>query len=146
MTTGKTIALIRWTFVGKVTSLFFNMLFRLVIDFNPRSKCLLISWLQLLSAVILEPKMIQSVTFSILCPSICNELMGPDAMILVFWMLSFKLTFSLSSRDYLVPLHFLSLQWCHLYMWRCWYFSWKPWFWLVIHPARHFPWCILHRS
>ena len=85
MTTGKTRALARWTFVGKVMSLLFNMLSRLVIAFLPRSKCLLkISWLQSPSAVILEPKKIKSVTVSIVYPSICHEVMGPDAMILVF--------------------------------------------------------------
>ena len=89
-TTGKTKALIRWTFVGKVMSLLFNMLSRLVIDFLPRSKHLLISP----SAVILEPRIIKSVTVS---PSICHEVMGLYAMILVFQMLSFKPTFSLSS-------------------------------------------------
>ena len=83
MTSGKTIALTRWTFVGKVTSLLFNMLSRLVITFLPRSKCLLISWLQLLSAVILEPKKIKPVSASTFSPSICHEVMGPDAMILV---------------------------------------------------------------
>ena len=110
MTTGKTIALTRWTFVDKVMSLLFNMLSRLVITFHPRSKCLLISWLQSPSAVILEPRKIKSATDSTVSPSICHELMGPDAMILVFWMLSFKPTFhsplSLSSRGSLV-LHFL---------------------------------------
>ena len=73
------------------------MLSRLVIAFLPRSKCLLISWLQSPSAVILEPKKRKSVTISIVSPSICHEVMGPDAMILVFWMLSFKPTFSHSS-------------------------------------------------
>ena len=97
MTTGKTIALTRWSFVGKVMSLLFNMPFRLVIAFLLRSKHLLISWLQLPSAVILEPKKIQPVTVFIISPSICHEVMGPGAMILVFWMLSFKPTFSLSS-------------------------------------------------
>ena len=77
----KNIALTRWTFVGKVMSLLFNMLSRLVIAFLPKSKCLLISWLQSPSAVILEPQKIKSVTVS---PSICYEVMGPDAMILVF--------------------------------------------------------------
>ena len=81
MTTGKTIALTRWTFVGKVMSLLFNMLSRLVITFLPRGKHLLISWLQLPSAVILEPKKIKSVTVSI---SIGHKVMGPDAMILIF--------------------------------------------------------------
>ena len=94
--TGKTIALTRWTFVGKVMSLLFNMLYRLVISFLPRSKHLLISWLQSPSAVILEPKKMKSVTVSIVSPSICYEVMEPDAMIFVFWMLSFKPAFSLS--------------------------------------------------
>ena len=81
MTTGKTITLTRWTFVGKVMSLYFNMLSRLVIAFLPRSKGLLISWLQSPSAVILEPPKIKSVTVSFVSPSICHEVMGPDAMI-----------------------------------------------------------------
>ena len=96
MTTGKTIALTRQTFVDKVMSLLFNTLSRLVITFLPRSKCLLISWLQSPSAVILEPPKIKSVTISTVSPSISHELMGPDAMIFVFWILSFKPTFSLS--------------------------------------------------
>ena len=90
VTTGKTIALTKRIFVGKVTSLLFNMLSRLVIAFLPRSKCLLITWLQSLSAVILEPKKIKSVMVSIISPSICHEVMEPGAMIFVFWMLSFK--------------------------------------------------------
>ena len=81
MTTGKTIALIIWTFVGKAMSLLFNMLYWFVIAFLPRSKYFIISWLQSPSAVILEPKKIKSVTVS---PSVCHEVMGPDAMILVF--------------------------------------------------------------
>ena len=101
MTTGKIIALTRWTFVGKVMSLFFNMLSRLVITFLPRSKHLLISWLQSPSAVILEPKQIKSVIVSTVSPSISHEVMGPDAMILVFWMLIFKPTFSLSSSTFI---------------------------------------------
>ena len=84
MTTGKTIALTRHTFVGKVMSLLFSMLSRLVIAFLPRSKHLLISWLQSPYAVILEPLKIKAVTVSIVSPSICHEVMGPDAMILVF--------------------------------------------------------------
>ena len=111
MTTGKTIALTRWTFVGKVTSLFFNMLYRLVIAFLPGSKRLSISLLQSPSAVILESKKIKSVTVSIVSTSICHEVMGLDAMIFVFWMLSFKSAFhshlSLSSRGSFVPLCFL---------------------------------------
>ena len=85
MTTGKTIVLTRWTFVGKPMSLLFNMLSRLVITFLPRSKCLLISWLQSPSAVILEPRKIKSATVSTVSPYISHEVMGPDAMILVFW-------------------------------------------------------------
>ena len=84
MTTGKTIALTMQTFVGKVMSLVFNVLSRLIITFLPRSKRLLIYWLQSPSAVILEPKKIKSVTVSIVSPSICHEVMGPDAMIFVF--------------------------------------------------------------
>ena len=97
MTPGETIALTRRTFVDKVMFLLFNMLSRLVIALLPRSKHLLISWLQSPSAVILEPKNILSVTVSIIFPSICHEAMRLDAMILVFWMLNFKPTFSLSS-------------------------------------------------
>ena len=84
MTIGKTMALTRWTFVGKVTSLFLNMLCRFVIAFLPRSKCLLISWLQSRPAVILENKRIKSDTVSIFPPSIYPEVMGPDAMVLDF--------------------------------------------------------------
>ena len=101
MTTGKTIALTRWTFVGKVLALLFNMLSRLVIAFLPRNTCLLISWLQSPSAVILEPTKIKSVTVSIVSPSICREVMRQVAMIFVFWVLSFKPVFSLSSFTYI---------------------------------------------
>ena len=90
MTTGKTITLTRRTFVGKAMSLLFNMLSRLVITFQPRSKHLLISWLQSPSAVILEPKNIKSDTVSTVSPPIFHEVMGPDAVILVFWMLIFN--------------------------------------------------------
>ena len=123
MTTEKTIALTRWTFAGKIMSLLFNMLPRLVIAFLPRSKLLLNSWLQSLSAEILEPPKIKSLTLSIVSPSIWHEVMGLDAMILVFWILSFKpafffflmlsfkttfsLPFSFSSRGSLVLLCFL---------------------------------------
>ena len=84
MTTGKNIPLTIWTFVGKVMSLLYKMWSRFVIAFLPRSKRLLISWLQSPSAVTLEPKKIKSDTVSIVSPSICHEVMGPDAMILVF--------------------------------------------------------------
>ena len=103
MTTGKTIALTRWTFVSKVLSLLFNMLSRFVTAFLPRSNHLLISCLQSLSSVILEPKKMQSASVSF-SPSICPEVMGPDAMILVFLVLSFKLAFSLSSFTFIKSL------------------------------------------
>ena len=108
MTTGKTIALTRWSFVGK-GPLLFNMLSKLVITFLPKSKHLLISWLHPPSAVIFEPTKIKSVIVSIVSPSICYEVMGQDAMIFVFSMLGFKPTFSLSlsSRGSLVLLRFL---------------------------------------
>ena len=109
MTTGKTIAFTRQTFVGKVMSLFFNMLSRLVKTFLPRNKCLLISWLQPPFAVILEPPQKKSDTLSTVSQSICHEVMGPDAMILVFWMLSFKPTFSLSSFTFIRRLFSSSL-------------------------------------
>ena len=94
MTTGKTIALTIWNFAGKVMSLLFNMLSKLVLAFLPRSKHLLISWLQSPLTVILEPRKTKSVT---VFRSICHEVMGRDVMIFIFWMLSFKPTFSLSS-------------------------------------------------
>ena len=91
MTTGKTIAFTRWTLVNKVMSLLFNMLSRQVIASLPSSKCLLISWLQSISAMILEPKKIKSVNVSTVSPSLCHEVMGPDVMIFIFfWILSFK--------------------------------------------------------
>ena len=84
MTTGKNIALIGWNFVGKKMSLLFNILFRLITAFLPRSKCPLISWLQSPSAMILEPKKIKSDTVSIVSLPIYHEVIGPDAMIIVF--------------------------------------------------------------
>ena len=110
ITTEKAIALTKWTFVGKVMSQFFNMLSRFVIAFLPRSKPLLISWLQSPLAVILEPPKIKSLTVSIVSPSICHEVMGLDAMIFVFWMLSFKPTFSLSSFTFMKRLFSSSLS------------------------------------
>ena len=111
MTTGKTIALTRWTFVGKGMALLFNMLSRFVIAFLPRSKCLLISWLQSPSAVISEPKKRKSLTVSIVSPSICHEVMGrmPWSLFFEYWVLSqlFHSPLSLSSRGSLIPLCFL---------------------------------------
>ena len=109
MTTGKTIALTRRTFGSKVMSLFFNMLSRLVIAFLPRIKDLLISWLQSPSAVILEPKKIKSLTMSIVSPFVCHEEMDLDAMIFVFWMLSFRPAFSLSCFTFIKRLFSSSL-------------------------------------
>ena len=107
MTTGKTIALTRWTFVGKVMSLLFNMLSRLVIAFLPRNKHLLISWLQSPSAVILEKKKIMSLTVSIVSPSICHEVMEPDV---ILWCNVHFINGSLLR----VPLHMgYALPWCH---------------------------------
>ena len=139
MTTGKTIALTRRAFVSKVISLLFNMLSKLVITFLPRSKHLLISWLQSPSAVILEPKKIKSVTVS---PTICHEVTGPDAMILVFWMLSFKPTYSLSSFTFIRRLFSSSslsaIRVVSSSYLRLWYFSQQSWFQLVLHPVQHF--------
>ena len=127
-------------------SLLFNMLSRFDIAFLPRSKHFIISWLQSPSAVILEPKKIKSVTVSIVSPSICHEVMGPDAMIFVFWMLSFKSDFSLSSFTFIKRLfHFSSLPAIRVvHIWGYWYFSLKSWFQLVLHPSQHFSWCTLH--
>ena len=100
-TTRKTTALTRWKLVGKVMPLLLNTVSWLAITFLPRSKRLVVSWLQLPSAVILEPRKIKSATLSTPSPSICHEVMEPDAMILVFWLLSFKPTFSLSSFTFI---------------------------------------------
>ena len=148
MTTGKTITLTRWTFVSKVTSLLFNMLSRLVIAFPPRSKHLLISWLQSSSTVILEHKKIKSVTVSIVSPSICHEVMGPDEMIFVFWMLSVQPSFSFSSFTFIKTLFsFSSLSAIRVVSSAyCWYFHQQSWFQLVLHPGQHFTWCTLYLS
>ena len=122
MTTRKIIALAIRTFVIKVMSLLLNLLCTFVNGFLPRGKRLLISWPQSPSTVILEPKKIKSVTASTFSLSIFHEMRGLDAMILVFWMLSFKPAFSLSSFiKRLFPLHFLPWVWCHLHTWGYWY-------------------------
>ena len=150
MTTGKTIALTRQAFVGKVISLLLNMLSRLIITFLPRSKRLLISWLQSPSAMILEPPKIKSDTVSTVYPSICHEVMGPDAMIFVFWMLSLEPTFSLSSFTFIKRLLSSSslsaitvVSSAYL---RLLYFSRQSWFQLVFLPVQRFSWCTLHIS
>ena len=150
MTTGKTITLTYGPLSTKQCLCFFITLSRFVIAFLSRSKRPLISWLQSLATVILEPRKIKSVTVSAFSPSICHEVMGLGAKILVSWMLNFKPVFhsplSSSSRGSLVPLHFLLLEWYHLHIWGYWYFSQQSWFQLVIHSAWRFTWCTLHRS
>ena len=156
MTTGNTIALTRWTFVNKVMSLLFNMLSNLVIVFLPRSKRLLISWLQSPSAVILEPLKIKSVCvhcFPIYLPwsdgTGCHEVMGLDAMIFVFWMLSFKPTFSLSSFTFkrffssssLSAIRVVSSAYLRLLI-----FLPAILIPAVLHPAQCVLWCTLHIS
>ena len=130
MTTGRTIALTRQTFLGKVMSRLFNMLSSLAIPIFQWA-IVLISWLQSPSALILEPKKIKSVTVSFVSPSVCSEVMGLDTIIFVFWMLSFKPPFSLSSslwsRSFLIPLQ-------------------QSWFHLTLHPAQRFSWYTLHIS
>ena len=149
MTTEKTIALTRRIFVGKVMSLLLNMLSRLVITFLSRSKRLFISWLQSPSAVILEPPKIKYVTVSIVSPPLCYEMMGPDAMILVFWMLSFKPAFSLSSFTFIKSLFSSSslsaIRVSSTYL-RLLIFLQQSWSQFVLHPAWHFTWYTLHRS
>ena len=143
MTTGKTMALTRQTFVGKVMSLLFNMLSNLVIAFFPRSKYLLISRLQ-------SPFAVKSFTVSIAFPSICHEVMGPDAMILVFWMFNFKPTFSLSSFTFikrlfssssLSAIRVVSSAYLRLLI-----FLPEIVIQLMLHPVQHFSWCTLHVS
>ena len=147
MTTGNTIALTRWPFVGKVMSLLLNMLSRLVITLLPRSKRLLISWLQSPSAVILEPPKIKPLTVS---TSISHEVMGPDAMILVYGILSFKPTFSLSSFSFIKRLFSSSLLSAirvvsSAYL-RLLIFLLPILILACASFSRHFPWCTLHIS
>ena len=148
MTTGKTIDLIIWTFVGKVMCLLFNTLSRLVIVFLSRSKHLLISWQQSLSTVILEHKKI--VTVSTVSPSICHEVMGLDAMIFIFWMLSFKPAFSLSSFTFikrlfssssLSAIRVVSSAYLRLLI-----FLPAILIPAMLYPAQHFTWCTPHIS
>ena len=148
MTIGKTIALTRWTFVGKVMSLLFNMLSRLVKAFFPRSKKFLISWLESPPAVILVSKKIKSVAVSTVFPSIWHEVMGPNAVILVFWMLSFKPAFSLSyfikrlfSSSSLSAIKVVSSASLRLLI-----LLLAAWFQLVFHPAQYSTWRSLHIS
>ena len=139
-------------------SLLFKMLSRFVIAFLPKSKHLLVSWLQSPSVVILEPKKIKSVTVSIDSPSICHEVMGPYAMILVFWMLHFKSAYSLSSFTFIKRLFRFFFTFCHrvvasaylrllIFLLAIFFFFFPavliP---LVLHAAQHFTWYTLQKS
>ena len=122
---------------------------RFVIAFLPRSKHLLISWLQSPSEVILEPKKIKSVTVSTFSTSICHEVTGPDATIFIFWMLSFKPAFSLSFFTF-TQRHFSSSSLSAIRVvssayWGYWYFSQQSWFQFVLHPAQRFSWHFIKR-
>ena len=143
-------SLTRWTFVGKVMSLLFNMLSSLIIAFLPRSKCLLISWPQSPSAVILEPSKIKSFIVSIISPSICHEVMGPDAMIFVFWMMSLKPTFSLSSFTFIKRLFssssFSAIRMVFSAYLRLLIFLPAILIPAVVYPASYFAWFTLHIS
>ena len=147
MTIWKTIAFTIQTFVSKMSSLTFIMLYRFVLPFLPRSNHLLISWLQSPSPVTLETKQIKSAT-STFHTSIFHEVMGPDAMILVFecWVLSqlFHSSLSPSSRGSLVPFHFLPLEWYHLHIWGCWYFYGNIGSTLWFIQPFNFTWYFLH--
>ena len=153
ITTGKTIALTIWTFVGPVMSLHCNKLSRFVIAFLPRSKHLLISWLQSPPTVILDfgqkMKSVTVPTFSLPIFPI-YEVMRLDIMIFAFRMLSFKSAFSLSSFTFIKRLFGSSslsaIKWCHLPVCCGWYFSQQSWFQLVSHSAWHFTWYILHSN
>ena len=150
MITGKTMALTIWPFVGKVMSLLFNTLSSFVIAFLPRSKHLLISWLQSQSAVIFgtqENKVCHCFHFF---PIYLPWSDGTGCHDLSFWMLSFKPAFSFFSFTFIKRLFifssFLSLEWLHLHIWGCWYFSQQSWFRLVLHPSQHFALCTLDIS
>ena len=155
MTNGNPIALTLWNVVSRVMSLLFSMLSRFIIVILPRSKYLLILWQQSPSIVILEPRKRTSLTVSTFSPYICHENMELYTMILVVvvvvvscWVSSqlFHSPLSPSSRGSLVPLHFLPLEWYHLHIWGCWYFSRLSWSQVVIPPPWHFTWCTLHIS
>ena len=134
---------------GQSNALLFNVLSRSVIAFFPRSNCLLISQLQSPSSVILEPKKIKWVIVFTFPPSIRHEVMGPDAMIFVFWMLNFKPALSFSFLTFIKRLLVL-LAFCHRVVSSAycdyWYFSMQSWFQFEFHQARHFTWCTLHVS
>ena len=140
-------ALTLWTFVSRVLSLLFNTLFRFVMAFLPRSKHLLISWLQSPSSVNLKPKKRKSVSSCTFFPFYfpwSNVAGCHDCSFFKYPVLNwlFQSPSSPSSRRSLVPLHFLPLEWYHLHVWGCWCFSCLSWFQLVTHTAWHFLWCV----
>ena len=142
MTTGKTMALTKWTFVNKVMSLLFKYVVQVGHSFSSKEQE---SFNFMAEVTVCSDIGAQGnkICHCFHCfPICCNEVMEPDAMILVFWMLSFKPTFSLSSftfiKRFLVCLPFLPLKWYHLHIWGYWYFSWQSWFQLESHPAWHF--------
>ena len=141
MTTGKTL----WIFVSKVMSLLFNMLFFLI-SFSSKEQGPF-NFMAVVTVCSDFEAQENKVSHCFHCfPSVCHEVMGLEAMVLVLWMLSFKPAFSLSSfsiRGSLVSLPFVPLEWYHLPIWGCWYFSQQSWFQLVLHPAPHFTWCTL---
>ena len=147
MTTGKTVALTRWEFLGKVMSLIFNMLYRLIIDFLPRITCLLILWLQSQSAVIRKEILSLFSLFSLLFSMKWWEKMPQSSF---FSILSFKPAYSLSSFTLIKRLfHFSSVSAIRVVSSAClsyYYFSHQSWFQLLLHPAWHFAWCLLHVS
>ena len=150
VTIGKTIALTIWTFVRKVTSLLFNMLSNFLRTFLPRSRHLWISWLQSPFTVILEPKKIKYLTISIFSPSICHEVIGLDDLTLIFWTLSFKPAFSLSSFTFIKrPFSSSSLSAIRVvssaYL-RLLIFLLSVLIPAVLHPTQHFVWCTFHRN
>ena len=151
MTTGKNIALTRWTFVSKVMSLLFNMLSSLVIAFLQRGKCFFFNFMAAVTICSDFGAPQNKVHHCFHCfPIYCHEVMGPDAMIIVFWMLSFKPAFTLSSVTLIQWLFSSSLFSAitvvsSAYL-RLLYFSWQSWFQLVLHPAWPFTWCTLHIS
>ena len=144
MTTGKTIAWIIWTFVDEVMSSLFNTLSRCITAFLPGSNCLLISWMQSMSTVILEPKKMKCPCFHLFPFYLpwSDETRCHDLSSFSFLILSFKLVFFFPTlllphyqKGSLVPLHFLPLEWYHLHIWSCWYFSQQSWFWPASHQA-----------
>ena len=157
MTTGKTIALTRQTFAGKVMSLHFNMISRLITTFLQRSKCLLISWLQSPSPVmsLFVIKQCLTADFDVCHCFHCIPIYlpwsdGTKFHALHFLNVKFKSDVSLSYFTFIKRLfsssHFLPLGWNHLLIWHCWYFSCQSWLQLMIHPSPYFAWFTLHAS